>query len=86
MDLLVFADIKPTRRERFVSEAGYLDRIRFTMRQLGLPDLDEALLEEFMFQFEGIMNRVNPLNNLDMPQEEPSQIFVNYGGKRFLNE
>lgn len=69
-----------------MSKEDYLDGIRCTLRQLGIPDLDEAWLEEFVFQFEGIMDAVKPLNNLDLPREEPSQIFVNYHGKRLPNE
>ena len=51
-----------------------------TMRRLGVARLQKEWLEEFVYQLEGILEAVSPLDQLDLPQEEPAQIFINPRG------
>ena len=57
-----------------------VDTLRRTMQQLGVARLKEEWLEEFAYQLEGILEVVRPLDQLDLPQEEPARIFINPKG------
>ncbi len=56
-----------------------VDTLRIAMDRLGVGQLDEAWLERFALELQGLVEMGRRLEDLDLQGEEPANIFINTG-------
>ncbi len=55
------------------------DTLRVAMDRLGVGQLDEAWLDRFAVELQGLVEMGRRLDELDLSAEQPANIFVNKG-------
>ena len=57
-----------------------VETLRIAMDRLGVGQLDEAWLDRFALELQGLVEMGRKLDELDLSAEEPANIFINQGG------
>jgi hypothetical protein len=55
------------------------DTLRIAMDRLGVGQLDEAWLDRFAAELQGLVEMGRKLDEMDLTTEQPANIFVNRG-------
>ncbi len=55
------------------------ETLRIAMDRLGVGQLDEAWLDRFALELQGLVEMGRKLDELDLSTEEPANIFINNG-------
>ena len=56
------------------------DTLRISMDRLGVGQLDEAWLDRFALELQALVEMGRKLDEMDLSNEEPANVFVNKGG------
>ena len=56
------------------------DTLRIAMDRLGVGQLDEAWLDRFALELQGLVEMGRKLDEMDLSNEEPANVFINKGG------
>ena len=56
------------------------DTLRIAMDRLGVGQLDEAWLDRFALELQGLVEMGRRLDEMDLSNEEPANVFINKGG------
>ena len=56
------------------------DTLRISMDRLGVGQLDEAWLDRFALELQGLVEMGRKLDEMDLSNEEPANVFINKGG------
>ena len=56
------------------------ETLRIAMKRLGAGQLNEAWLDRFAQELQGLVDMCRKLDELDLSSEEPANIFINRGG------
>ena len=57
-----------------------VETLRVAMDRLGVGQLDQAWLERFAEELQGLVEMGRKLDELDLSNEEPANVFINRGG------
>ncbi len=57
-----------------------VETLRIAMDRLGVGQLDEAWLDRFALELQGLVEMGRKLDELDLSADEPANIFINQGG------
>ena len=55
------------------------ETLRIAMDRLGVGQLDEAWLDRFAVELQGLVDMGRKLDELDLGSEQPANIFINTG-------
>ena len=56
------------------------ETLRIAMDRLGVGQLDEAWLDRFAVELQGLVEMGRKLDELDLSSEQPANVFINTGG------
>ena len=56
------------------------DTLRISMDRLGVGQLDEAWLDRFALELQALVEMGRKLDEMDLSNEEPANVFINKGG------
>ena len=56
------------------------DTLRISMDRLGVGQLDEVWLDRFALELQALVEMGRKLDEMDLSNEEPANVFINKGG------